>query len=96
MISEPKTYLGAYIRKYTFSDNKNQDVEWWAIGSESYTKKAIKTVERLRKKHNLKLPSTRRHGKNSPVSNVDYKPELDYSDMCNEELFTVYLNLKGV
>jgi hypothetical protein len=47
-------------------------------------------------KHDLKYPSTCRHGSNSPFSTASYRPELDDTDMCDEELHTVYQNIIGI
>ena len=44
----------------------------------------------------LQYTSTRRHGTMTPFSSSEYRPELEASDYCNDDLTTVYLNLMGM
>ena len=66
------------------------------MGSSTYVTEAANVIERLMNKHNLKYPSTRRHGSNSPFSSASYRPELDATELCNEELHTVFQNIIGI
>ena len=46
--------------------------------------------------HNLKYTSTRRQGHKTPLSSSDYRPELDSTSYCSDELTTIYQNLMGM
>ena len=46
--------------------------------------------------YDLKYTTTRKKGMNTPFSNHEYRPELDSTDFCNDDLHTVYQNLIGV
>ena len=90
---EPKIYLGANIRKWNVMDEHGNESQCWAMSSQSYAKEAVGIVEGQMRKHNMSYPSSRRHGFKSPFSSSSYRPELDYSDLCSEELATMYIGL---
>ena len=92
----PKIYLGANIRKWNVTDEDGKESQCWAMSSHSYAKEAVRVVEAQMLKHNLSYPSSRRHGSKSPFSSSSYRPELDYSDLCSEELATLYMELIGM
>ena len=95
-IEEPKTYLGANIRKWNIIDENGHEAKCYAMSSQGYAKEAIRIVESHMNKYNLSYPSTRRHGSNTPFSNSLYRPELDQTEFCNDELASLYLNLIGM
>jgi hypothetical protein len=95
-VEEPKLYLGADIRKWDHQTSDGTTNSCWAIGSESYVREAVKVAEAQMAKHNLSFTSSKRHGRNTPFSDCQYRPELDASDLCNPELSSVYQNLIGV
>ena len=95
-ISKPKIYLGANIKEWSLQDEEGECSKCWAQGSESYAKEAVRVVELLMDKHKLQYTSTRRHGTRTPFSSSEYRPELEASDYCNDDLTTVYLNLMGM
>ena len=66
------------------------------MSSYGYAKDTIRIVESYMQKHNLTYPSSRRHGSNTPFNNSLYRPELDYTEFCNDELSSLYLNLIGM
>ena len=48
------------------------------------------------KTHNLQYLSSRRHGPSSPFSTSSYRPELDASPFCNNQLINVHQTMVGV
>lgn len=66
------------------------------MGSETYVQEACRVAEKQMKLHDLQYPSTRRHGSNSPFSSSSYRPELDATQFCENNLITVYQNMIGV
>ena len=95
-IEEPKTYLGANIRKWNIIDENGHDAKCYAMSSQGYAKEAIRIVESHMDKYNLSYPSTQRRESNTPFSNSLYWPELDQTEFCNDELASLYLNLIGM
>ena len=89
-------YLGTDVKDWEYIDNNGQDSRFWALGAESYIKEAIRISEKLMEKHNLQYTSTKRHGRKTPFSNSDYRPELDATLYCASELITVYQNIIGI
>ena len=92
----PNKFLGSNIKQWKYVDNNGSMQNCWALGSETYVKEACKVAEEQMKQHNLKYPSTRRHGSNSPFSSTAYRPELDSTLFCDNDLTTVYQTLLGV
>ena len=86
-IGPPTQYLGSSIGKYKFSDGD----ECWYMGSDQYVKEAIRNVsiwleqrgERLKSKVSAPFPS-------------NYKPELDSSQLCDDEDANYYMSQIGV
>ena len=66
------------------------------MSSYGYAKETIRIVELHMQKHDLTHSSSHRHGSNTPFNNSLYRPELDYTDFCNDELSSLYLNLIGI
>ena len=95
-VGQPNKFLGSNIRKWSCTNADGTITDCWAMGSETYVKEACTVAEAQMKKHNLSYPSTRRHGANSPFSSSIYRPELDSSEFCNEDLTAVYMNMIGV
>ena len=58
-IEEPKTYLGANIRKWNIIDENGHEAKCYAMSSQGYAKEAIRIVESHMNKYNLSYPSTR-------------------------------------
>jgi hypothetical protein len=94
-IEEPKSYLGADINKVYYPDGSMA----WTLGSETYVKRAVKNLkERMKKdgfEFNKKLSDVT-HSAPQPFSSVNYRPELDTSDECNDIQITFYQNLIGI
>ena len=85
----PKTYLGADISK--FHHKEEPDREFWAMGSQTYVREAVKNVETYISKQGLELKK-----KVTTVLPNNYKPELDVSTQCNEEEVSQYHQRIGV
>ena len=67
-VGTPNKFLGSNIKEWTYSDEHGHVRNCWALGSETYVKEACLVAEQQMKSHELKYPSTRRHGSNSPFS----------------------------
>ena len=93
---DPKLYLGTDVRPWTNYNEDGNQRDCWALGSESYIKEAIRTCEHLMKTHDLSYSSTRRHGRKTPFSTHEYRPELDTSNYCNYDLTTIFQNVIGI
>ena len=95
-VEKPSIYLGANIREWFVQNEDGISIPCYGMSSSGYVKEAIRIVEALMKQYNLTYTSTRRQGRHTPFSNVDYRPELDCTTFCNDELITVYQNLIGM
>jgi hypothetical protein len=95
-IAAPEKNLGSNINEWNYQDDQGINRKCRAMGSKTYVSEAVRVVSRLMEKYNLKYPSTRRHGSNSTFSAASYRPELDTTDMCNEELHTLFQNSIGI
>ena len=83
-------YLGTNVRRRDCTNENRQDTMFWGLGTEPYTKEALRIFDRLMGKWNLEISSTRRNGRKTPFSNSDCRPELDCTLYCGPELLTVY------
>ena len=92
----PSTYLGADIRPWKYINSDGIESRCWAMGSQNYVKEAIRVCEAQMKQFSLKYTSTRRHGKDTPFSNSEYRPELEDSDYCKADLANLYQQLVGI
>ena len=96
-IAPPKIYLGTDVREMDIDpSHATTNEKCWSLGSENYMKEAIKVASRHMEKHDIKPTLTRRTGRNTPFDNHLYRPELDESPYCSDELATVYQNLIGI
>ena len=93
----PKLYLGTDVRQFEIEPQQSEYKETcWSLGSVSYLKEAIKVAERHMKQHDIQPTLTRNTGRRTPFNNHTYRPELDESPMCSDELVTIYQNLIGI
>jgi hypothetical protein len=88
-IGKPTRYLGSTISEHTFPDDPNNPC--WAQSSEDYVKEAIRNVKTWLDKRGLKLKS-----KVSSMLPSGYTPELDVSELCNDEDTNYYQQQIGV
>ena len=95
-VESPKLYLGTDVKEYKYERDDGTTGKCWAMGSSSYIKEALKVADIHMKKHGLASLSTRRQGRNTPFTLHEYRPELEDSPFCNDELCNVYQNLIGV
>ena len=92
-INTPKTNLGANIKTWKLKDEDGTNSECWAMSSKGYARKAVRIVEVLMENHELNYISTRRYGSKTPFSSCDYRPEVNTSNFCSNDIITVYQNL---
>ena len=95
-VEKPNMYLGTDTREWTVQDENGSTITCWGVGSSSYVKEAVRTAEVNFNKHNLTYSSSKRQGRNTPFKNPDYRPELDASDICDDEKITLFQNLIGM
>ena len=95
-VETPKMYLGTDIRTWEVQDENGQGKKAWAIGSATYVKEAIRIAEAHMKANNLSYSSSRRIGRSTPFSDTSYRPELDATKLCDDNLTTIYQNLIGI
>ena len=95
-VEVPKMYLGTDIRTWEVQDENGQGKKAWAIGSATYVKEAVRIAEAHMKINNLSYSSSRRVGRSTPFSDTSYRPELDASNLCDDNLTTIYQNLIGI
>ena len=95
-IEIPKMYLGTDVKDWEYTDENGNSSNCWALGAESYIKEAVRIIQNLMEKHHLSYSSTKRHGRKTPFSSSEYRPELDSSLYCQSDLITVYQNVIGI
>jgi len=91
-LGPPTRYLGADIKKYQVADG----FEYWSMSARTYVKNAVKNLEdtlALEGKMLKQFASDKSAERPLPIS---YRPEVDVSDLLNDELGSRYLNLIGV
>jgi hypothetical protein len=85
----PTQYLGAQIGEFTIAgDNKPK----WSMSSEKYVKAAIQNVQWWLEQHSLPKLKSRAPS----VFPSGYRPEMDASDLCDEECAHYYQQQIGV
>ena len=89
-------YLGTDTCNWTVSDEDGNEIPCWGIGSESYLKEAIRTAESNFSKFDLSYSSSRKEGRGTPFKRFDYRPELDMSELRNDDQVSLYQNLIGI
>ena len=92
-IEKPKIYLGANIRDWSYQDESGEEHDTYAMGSNGYVKEAIRVVEERMKEYNLSYPGRK---PKTPFTSSSYRPELDCTQLCNEDEITLYQNLMGI
>ena len=87
-IQAPDRYLGADIRKKISPNGKCI----WITGTNSYLKEAIRVVKSESPKYDFKVTGNG----SQPFSNVQYRPELDVSQMCTAVETNFFQHLIGM
>lgn len=95
-VSSPTMYLGTDIKPWEYQRDDGTIGKCWALGANSYLKEALKVVSTLSSTHSLKPTSSRKNGRLIPFDDPNYRPEMDASDFCSDDLVTVYQNLIGI
>ena len=88
-IKEPDMYLGSDVGKYTIPDDPGK--QYWYMSSHTYVKEAVRNVK--------KWVTDNGHKWKTNVSSVlpsGYRPELDATAMCDDNLHSVYYQHIGV
>lgn len=86
-IGTPTRYLGANIATYQLPDGR----ECWSMSGRDYVKNAVRNLEVTLESEGLKL----RTKADRPMA-INYRPEVDVSDLLSEELTTRFQGLIGV
>lgn len=94
-VESPTMYLGTDTKKWKANED-GTEIPCWAIGSESYLNEAVKTAETNFRKHKLDYSSSRSKGRDTPFKYPDYRPELDTTELCDDDLISLYQNLIGI
>ena len=84
------------MRKWKYERYDGTEGECWALGSKSYLKESIRVCDNQMNKYNLSFTSAKKEDKLTPFNSIDYRPELDQSHFCTDELTNLYQNLIGV
>jgi hypothetical protein len=90
-IGPPTRYLGADVERVT-RPHDPMGQEYWSFSARSYVKNAVKNVSTMFLEEGRYLKSTAK----PPFPSTTYRPEMDTSDECNEEMATRYMQLIGV
>jgi len=95
-LGPPTRYLGADVRRFQMVDS----TEYWAMTSETYVINAVKNLEETLDVDNGKDKKGLGYYVTAKASErplpMSYRPELDVSDLLNDEMVSRYLNLIGV
>ena len=88
-IGIPKIYLGNQVEQYDINNDASQ--RCWALSSNKYAKAAIQNVSDWLEEHGRKLKT-----RVSTVLPSGYRPEMDVSPYCDDELLSFYQQQLGV
>lgn len=93
--SAPNMYLGADFAKYEiFDDETNSIINAWSMSADSHIKKALDVIEDRMSRDNVRFRSKKTA--ESPFSSQDYRPELDTSELCNDDQVEFFQSLIGI
>ena len=95
-VKEPDIFLGANFKQWEVSESNGSVTKAYAMSCKDYVKEAIKVVEKRMNENGFKYTSSRRHGRKTPFSSSDYRPEMDKSPLCTEKMTTLYQNCVGI
>ena len=90
-VGPPKRYLGADVENTTCPKDQTGK-EYWSFSAYSYVVNAVKNLSMLllEEERYLKLSAS------TPFPSTTYRPELDTSEECGEEMATRYMQLIGI
>ena len=92
--SPPKMYLGADFSSYDVTLENGQTVNCWAMSADSHIKKALQVIKERMNKDGVRFKSKK--VADQPFTSVDYRPELDTTEYCNDEQVQFYQSLIGI
>ena len=93
--SSPDMYLGADFARYQiFDEETNSVINTWSMSADSHIKKALEVVSARMDKDGVRFKSKRTA--DSPFSSQDYRPELDITELCNDEQTEFFQSLIGI
>jgi hypothetical protein len=88
-VGTPEQYLGATVKQWWFPEDATK--VRWGLCSDQYVTEAVRNVELELNNKNQKLPT-----KTSTPLSRGYRPELDVSQVLNDEETNYYQNLIGI
>jgi hypothetical protein len=86
--SDPKTYLGAFIKPWSIPGDVRR---LWSMSSSHYIKEALSNLEKHLQDKGLRLA-----GKPKTPMKTDYRPELDVSPVLNADQANYFMSLIGI
>ena len=95
-IEEPKVYLGANCQK---NPSRTSGIDCWGMSAEQHCCEVVKNVKKKLKDNGFEYNNKfldARYSQKQPFSNLNYRPELDVTEVCNDEQYSYYANLIGV
>ena len=90
----PTMYLGADFATYTITDTNGHTTDCWSMSSDSHIKKAMQIVKDRMNRDDVKFRSKKTA--EQPFSSQDYRPELDTTELCNDDQVQFYQSLIGI
>lgn len=82
--SSPDMYLSADFSKCEiFDEEMNTIINSWSMAADSHIKKALEVVQTRMNRDNVRFKSKKIA--ESPFTSQDYRPEMDTSELCNED-----------
>ena len=88
-VGSPKRYLGANIDKVQLQDGRTS----WSMSCTDYLRGAVKNVDEMLKEDNAALKSFGDGHRPYPST---YRPEIDVSELLNDEMISRYQQLIGI
>jgi hypothetical protein len=88
-VGPPTRYLGAAISEHEFTGKSGAVHKSWAMSAEQYLRLAIETIE-------TKLGETLKHKKSDAPIPTNYHPEVDESDLLDDNEANYYQSLMGI
>ena len=90
----PTMYLGADISKYLIDDDISRTT-CWAMSADSHVKKALEVVQAKLNADDVYFKGPKKAPEH-PFSSQSYRPELDTTELCNDEQTQLYQSLIGI
>ena len=90
----PTMYLGADISKY-YVEGETNGIQCWTMSANSHVKKALEVVQNRMRECSVMFRHSNKTAEN-PFSSQSYKPELDITELCNEEQVQFFQSPVGI